>query len=288
MTDPISKEIELTLLLSLPDPGPGEVTSMLALLNTPLDWNQVLGMLTVHRTIGVGWHNIVRYAVEQRQTLRPSYFLRSLMVTADGQRVKAREQLELTARVQQILERAGARSAVLKGAAVAAMAYPDLGMRMFNDNDLLIDREQLASVVRVLEADGYVQGNWDYATASIRPAPRREVLHMAVNSHQTYPYMKATPDAVMLECHRLDVHLSIDLMTGNRTDDAVALLLDDRIEASGLTALSATDMLIMTAVHFAREAVHRDEVLMLKDLVLNKLVDVLALLRRPDLGDVPA
>ncbi|WP_405160856.1 nucleotidyltransferase family protein [Nocardia sp. NBC_01499] len=288
MTETVSQEIELVLLLSLPDPRPDEVDAMLELLNTSLDWNQVLGMLTVHRVIGVAWHNIVLYAIEQRQTLRSAYFLKSLKVTAGGQRVMAEEQTSRTAQVQRTLNRAGVRSAVLKGGAVAAMAFPDPGMRMFSDNDLLVDRERLPDATAALQDDGYAQGSWDYATDSVRPAPRRQVLHMAMHSHQTYSYMKPTPDALLLECHRLDVHFSIDLMTGNRSDSAVSALLDDRTELDGMTTISATDMLIFTCLHLAREAMHRNEVLALKDLVLYKLVDVLALITDRDFDDLPA
>ncbi|MFI6776097.1 nucleotidyltransferase family protein [Nocardia sp. NPDC050412] len=288
VTEAVSQEIELVLLLSLPQPRPDEVEAMLGLLNTPLDWNLVLGMLTVHRVIGVAWHNIVRYAIEQRQTLRPAYFFRSLQVTAGGQRVMGAEQMSRTAQVQRNLDQAGVRSAILKGGAVAAMAYPDPSMRMFYDNDLLVDRDRLPDATAALQGDGYVQGSWNYATGSVRTAPRRQVLHMAVHSHQTYTYMKPTPDASLLECHRLDVHFSIDLMTGNRSDSAVSALLDARTKLNGLSVISATDMLIFTCLHFAREASYRNEVLALKDLVLYKLVDVLVLIGNHDFDDLPA
>ncbi|MGW0521472.1 nucleotidyltransferase family protein [Crossiella sp. NPDC003009] len=278
MTEPVSQETELVLLLSLPDPRPDEADAMLKLLNTPLDWNQVLGMLTVHRVIGVAWHNILRFVIAHRQTLRSSYFIKSLKVTAAGQELMAEEQRSRTAEVQAALSAAGVRSAVLKGAAVAAMAYPSPGMRAFHDNDLLVDREQLPAATAALQEAGYVQGSWDYETNSVRPAARRQVMFMAMHSHQTYSYMKPTPEASVLECHRLDVHFSIDLMTGNRSDAAVSALLDNRIELNGLSVISPTDMLIFSCLHFAREAAHRNEVLALKDLVLYKLVDILALL----------
>ncbi|MFG3012226.1 nucleotidyltransferase family protein [Streptomyces cinerochromogenes] len=283
----MSQEIELVLLLSLPDPRPDEVGTMLELLNAQLDWNQVLGMLTVHRVIGVAWHNFVRYAIEHRQTLRSGYFMKSLKSTAVAQRLMAQEQMVLTAEVQRSLSRAGVRSAILKGGAVAAMAYSDLGMRAFHDNDLLVDRERLPDVAAVLQDAGYDQGSWDYATGSVRPAPRRQALHVAMHSHQTYPYMKPTPEASTLECHRLDVHFSIDLMTANRSDTAVASLLDGRIELGGLSVISPIDMLVFSCVHFAKEATHRSEVLVLKDLVLYKLVDILALMSDQNVDDLP-
>ncbi len=288
MVDAQSREIELVLLLSLPAPRPEEVDRMLELLNTALDWGQVLGTLTVHRLLGVAWHNIARYAMRHRQTLRSAYFVKSLKVNAAGQRITAQEQIAGTAAVQRALEGAGVRSAVLKGGAVAVMAYEDPGMRLFHDNDLLVDRERLPEAVAVLERLGYSQGSWDYETGAVKPAPRRQVMFMALHSHQTFPYMKATPEAAALECHRLDIHFSIDLMTGNRSDAAVAELLDGRTERGGLSVAAPLDMILFTCVHYAREAAHRNEVLMLKDLVLNKLVDIVALVAAGYSGDLPA
>ena len=287
MSESLSPEIRLVLLLSLPDPRPDEAAALLELLDMPLDWNQVLGMLTMHRVAGVAWHNILRHAIAHRQRLRSAYFLKSLGVTAGGQRLMAREQAARTAHVQEVLTRAGVRSAVLKGAAVAAMAYPDAGMRAFHDNDLLVDRDRLPDAVAALREDGYAQGSWDYETGSVRPAQRRQVLHMAAHSHQTYPYMKPTPEASLLEFHRLDVHFSVDLMTGRRSDKAVARLLAGRTELDGLSVLAPAGMLLFTCLHLAREAVHRDEVLALKDMVLYKLVDVLALLALGDSAGLP-
>ncbi|MFI9382473.1 nucleotidyltransferase family protein [Kutzneria sp. NPDC052558] len=288
MSEPVSPEVRLVLLLALPDPRPDEVDAMLTLLDAPLDWNQVLGMLTMHRVLGVAWQNVLRHAIQHRQTLRSAYFLKSLGVTAGGQRQMAQEQAIRTAHVQETLARAGVRSAVLKGAAVAAMAYPDAGMRAFHDNDILVDRDRLPDATAALREDGYTQGSWDYATGTVRPAARRQVLHMAAHSHQTYTYMKPTPEASLLECHRLDMHFSIDLMTGNRSDEAVSALLDARTDLGGLSVISPTDMLVFTCLHLAREARQRHEVLALKDLVLYKLVDILALLTLDDFAELTA
>jgi hypothetical protein len=286
MTEPLPQEFELVLLLSLPRPRPAEVDRMLALLNTTLDWNVVMGALAVHRTTGVAWHNILQHAIDQRRTLRPAYFLKTLMLAYRAQRVMAGEQNARSAGVLAALVNAGVRAAILKGGSVASVAYPDPGMRMFYDNDLLVDRAALPAAVEALKTAGYVQGSWDYTARRIVPAARRDVVFFAVHSHQTYPYIKATPEALMMDCHRLDVHFSVDLMTGNRSDGAVSAFLDRRIvvdawAGSGtirLSTLSAVDMLVFGCLHFYKEAIHRNEVLALKDLVLYKLVDILALL----------
>jgi hypothetical protein len=77
-------------------------------------------------------------------------------------------------------------------------------------------------------------------------------------------------------------------MTSNRSDAAVSALLDDRIEVGGLRVISATDMLVFTCVHLARDAMHRDAVLSLKDLVLYKLVDIVTLMKYREFDDLPS
>jgi hypothetical protein len=53
------------------------------------------------------------------------------------------------------LERAGIDVVVLKGSALAHLAYPDPALRIFGDNDLLIRSEQYDAAIRLLLAIGY-------------------------------------------------------------------------------------------------------------------------------------
>jgi hypothetical protein len=287
MAETPTQEVELVLLLAQPDLRSDEAARMLELLNSPVDWNLVLGMLTVHRVVGVAWHNYVLHAIANRHKLQCAYLMKSLGVTTAGQRVMAQEQISLTSDLQAKLTAAGIRSAVLKGGGVAAAAYPDLGMRAFHDNDILVDRSRLTEAQAVLREAGYVQGNWDYVTGTVRPAERRQLVQMAMSSHQTYSYMKPTPTASMLECHRVDLHFSVDLLTGNRSDAAVSALLDDCRDVAGMSVVSALDMLVFVCVHLARDAFHRNEVLSHKDLVLNKFTDVVCLMAKCDLDALP-
>jgi hypothetical protein len=96
--------------------------------------------------------------------------------------------------------------------------------------------------------------------------------------------MRPTPTALTLECHRVDLHFSIDLMTSNRTDAIVDDLLRHRVLLADpdMWVLRRADMVVFGSIHFYKEAIARGEVNRLKDLVLYKLVDVLALVSDPD------
>jgi Uncharacterised nucleotidyltransferase len=216
--------------------------------------------------------------------LQPRYLFKGLEVTYKGQLIMSREQNAFSLELLDALTAEGIPCAMLKGGAVARMAYPSLGMRVFNDNDILVDHAMLAPTGAVLQSLGYEQGSWNYGRGTVRPALRRDILRFPVGSHQTHPYMRPTPGAQTLECHRLDLHFSVDLMTTNRTDDLVRDLLDRRIQVGEPTmwTLHPVDMTVFCCIHFYKEAIAYDEVARLKDLVLYKLVDLLALLDNPD------
>jgi hypothetical protein len=275
----MSPETEAALLWSIPRLRPAELDRLRELLYTRLDWTRVLGILATHRTMGVAWHNVLRHLIGERGALVPTYLFKGLEVAYKGQAAIAREQIVSTLELLDALSAEGIPAVVLKGAGVARMAYPDLGMRVFNDNDVLVEHGRIADAGAVLHRLGYVQGSWDYDAGTVRPARRADILKYPVSSHQTHPYQRPV-DGPALECHRVDLHFSVDLTTSNRTDAVVGDLLRRRVTVGEppLWTVDPTDMFVFCCVHFAREATHYGEVARLKDLVLYKLVDLLALL----------
>ncbi|MGI5239074.1 nucleotidyltransferase family protein [Dactylosporangium sp. CA-139066] len=276
-------EIELSVLWSTPRLSEREVRRLGELLRADLDWARVFGILTTHRTLGIAWHNTLEHLIAERSALAISHFLLPMKVMYDGQQVLAEEQIEHTLELLAALDASSVPVATLKGGAVARMAYPSLGMRVFQDNDLLVPRARLAEAGDVLRRLGYVQGGWDYAAGVVRPARRSDVLLFPLNSHQTHPYKRATPGARVLECHRIDLHFSIDLLTSNHTDETVIDLLGRRVAVGEppMWALHPQDMFVFMCAHFAREARHYADVVKHKDLQLCKLVDLVALLDGP-------
>lgn len=59
--------------------------------------------------------------------------------------------------VAQLLESAGIPFVVLKGAAVAHLAYPEPSMRMYGDNDILLPADTFDDALSALAAAGYVR-----------------------------------------------------------------------------------------------------------------------------------
>ena len=276
----VDDESKLVLLLSNPYPTPEEVEQIETFCGAPLDWNRVLGMLLLHRTAGQAWVNL---ATAWQSKFRARSALLGLRTIFNGQRLYVREQIDRNVEIINHLESAGIRCALMKGAAIARMGYTELGVRTFSDNDFLFDSSDLARVGVILRDLGYIQGFWDQQARTVRAAPRSEVILHPLTSHETFPFVKHTPEASILECHCVDVHFSVDLMTSNRNDQAVRELLDRRLSVTGnadgnLWALSREDMFVFLCVHYQREASNQRDAGELRDLLLYKVMDLLALL----------
>lgn len=113
------------------------------------------------------WHVVLNTAINQRYPglLVAAIESERLAVTAH-QREQAEEchatsmmvALRLEQRLVQVsavLAGAGIDHRVLKGAAVAALVYPDPALRSFGDVDLLIPAGRFAEAVQLLDAQGY-------------------------------------------------------------------------------------------------------------------------------------
>jgi len=279
----LTAEVELVLLLSDPLPPEAGLARLEELVVGTHDWNRVLGLLHTHRTAGTAWCNLVRLGFEVMERIKPAYLLHGLELTHRAQRLYADDQLTRTVALMREFDAAGIDCVMLKGAAVARMAYPDTGMRFFGDNDLLFRRSDIGRVGEILRGAGYRQGRWNATTGEIVPASRREIMLHSVHAHETFPYLRTEPDARIATVHEVDVHFSVDLLSSNNTDESVARILDRRSEVDGVAGAPlwtphAEDMFVFVAVHFEREATHMSEVGSTRDLVLYKLLDLLAML----------
>jgi hypothetical protein len=81
-------------------------------------------------------------------------FLRSTYYQTLAQNTLMYQELE---RILKALDRAGIEVIVLKGAALAATVYADIGLRPMGDLDLLVKDEQLPRALEVILSMGYVE-----------------------------------------------------------------------------------------------------------------------------------
>ena len=101
-----------------------------------------------------------------------------------------------------LLDRQKTEYAVIKGEALSLYAYNMLGARKSNDIDILVRREDIDLVDKLLRAEGFIQINGRQQTAS-----RAEIVGSLINSHQTLPYVKSiSPYGLKVE---IDVNLEV-------------------------------------------------------------------------------
>lgn len=88
------------------------------------------------------------------------------------------------------LERSRVPVAVFKGAEFVAGYFRDQAIACANDVDLLVPRDDLARVKRILFALSYCQGDFDPSTMTVRDADIVEVAALEARHYELYPFKK--------------------------------------------------------------------------------------------------
>ncbi|MGN7471969.1 nucleotidyltransferase family protein [Brevibacillus sp. SAFN-007a] len=279
MQDILKKEVQLVLLLAKPILTEEEVDRLKQLLQSHQNWNLTLGMLQVHRVAGLAWKNIRNYIIQERAKYKAAYFFKALEIMYKGQRQLSHEQMTFNHMVFQKFDELGIKYALVKGAILADWIYEDLGLRLFSDNDVLIEPSQANKVAQILQEHGYVFGHYNFQLGTIDSVKRSEILYSQMTSHQLYSLVKPVKNSSFLEFHKIDIQFSIDFMTKNRTDKLVQQMLNRRTQrvVGGkwpISTLQVEDLLLFTCIHFYKDAIYRNGVERYKDLVLYKAIDI--------------
>jgi hypothetical protein len=115
------------------------------------DWSALIRWSQRHRV-----SPLVARWVEGTDTGAPAW-VASIFQQVRGQTIRRNLRLALQlVRVMETLERSGIPTLAFKGPVLAVVAYGDLGMRQFNDLDLLIDRRQVRDAAAVLAGMGFI------------------------------------------------------------------------------------------------------------------------------------
>ncbi|PKG89697.1 hypothetical protein CXF91_05800 (plasmid) [Planococcus sp. Urea-3u-39] len=272
-------ENKLILLLSKSSLNKSEINLLRELMNSHMDWSKVMGLISFHRISGVSWNNIKRYIlIEREQPFISGPLINYLEFVYTAQEIKSLEQLECIKTVCRKLENANIKYVIQKGIVLSSFAYKDLGSRVSNDTDIIVQTENVAMVQSILENLSYTQGDYDYVNKKVIPAQRKDLILSTLYSHEVYPFVKKTDNLKILKSHQVDIQFSIDLMTNNRTDSLVEEILARRkkVKVNGFELYTTDweDLLFFTSIHFYKEASLLSEVLKYKDLLLYKISDL--------------
>jgi Uncharacterised nucleotidyltransferase len=116
----------------------------------PSDWEVVLKRVRLHRIAGFLMRAVHdgSFAADQPQREQAAAMFREARCYTVGLQAQL---LHLAG----LLERGGVEYRVLKGAALAALAYPDQALRSYGDVDILVRPAQFEYAVGLLEREGY-------------------------------------------------------------------------------------------------------------------------------------
>ncbi|OHX39628.1 nucleotidyltransferase family protein, partial [Cytobacillus oceanisediminis] len=169
---------------------------------------------------------------------------------------------------------------IIKGISLGLDLYENIGMRWFNDVDILLKHDDIKKALSLLKSIGYVQGEYNFIKSSIELANRKDIISSPLLSHEVFPLVKHLPNS-NINFHEVDLQFSLDLLTNNRTDELVNDFLIRKItlkEHEEIKTLSPEDHLLFLCIHFYKEAIYLEEVMNHKDFVLYKILDIYRLL----------
>ncbi|MEH7051625.1 nucleotidyltransferase domain-containing protein [Bacillus pseudomycoides] len=282
----IGSEEKVVLLLSKKNLNENEIEDLRKLFASYMDWSKVIGYLQLHRVTGNAWLNICNFILKENFHITNFYIVRVIEMIYKAQTELANEHFKLTLEVLKELKKNNIRYALLKGIILSGYVYEDIGLRMFNDCDVLIHPSDIKQAELVLTNLGYIQGMYSYEQKKILPASRREIIERPILTHEVYPFVK-TGKEKFLNVHIIDLQFSIDLMSNVRTDDVVDKLLEKSIEVNimdnPISTLNWENHLLFLCIHLYKEAIYLSEVNRYKELLLYKINDIFNLCNSNDI-----
>src|SRR5690606_23514824 len=275
----LNKDEELVLLLSYPNLSEKQTKKLKFLLESYLNSDRVIGMIELHRIAGLAWKNIQRYFFNDTNNRWSCNRLYKYLYTSyKFHTLRGNEQLVYTYEVCNKLEQSNIEYVLLKGIINSHGLYNDFGLRDFNDNDILIHPKDIDAATRLILNLGYIQGESKHLT-KIKKLTRKEKIIRSLASHEVIPFIKtlSTENKVSSQ-HIVDLHFSVNLMSGKRTDEIIAKWLKSKIaikiNEKKLYTLNWEDMFLFLCEHFYKEAISVRDLKMYKDLLLYKICDI--------------
>jgi hypothetical protein len=205
--------------------------------------------------------------------------------------------LSCGAEILDALENNGGMAVLVKGPALEAYVYGELGRRVFKDIDFLTRRKDAGLVDTVLRDLGFSQGRLDEVAGTVIPASREEIVRQMLNTHEAFEYVKAGETlerALFVDVNFEALWKGVGTYASQHTIDT-EVFLDNSFKftspAGRITVLKPEFQAIQLAAHLFSEAVFfqfsgrwaRD----LNDVSLLRFTDIYTLIKRIGL-DWPA
>lgn len=239
------------------------------LLSLKLNWINIIGLTILHRLCGYFWFGLT----EQERKEIPSEFRHIIKIIVQAQESQNLSMLRELRDVFYDLNNSGIQYAGLQGIIFINDFYP-LGIRRFNDVDIIVRKSSLKHFDNVIRRYGFIQSllpNGEFIEASMD----EKKLHYE-KSKDVIPYIKKSKDKFL----KIDVDYAFD--TNNNIDD---LIFSQNIKLYSKNDFSCNGFsfyinLIQLCLHFFYEGTNANQVFLYRDILLFRVVDIVNLIYR--------
>lgn len=242
-----------------------------------INWEKMFGYILVNRLVGPVWRNIKRYTLK---TTNFTDFAKYLYLLYKAQLKKSEEQLDYLKNIVVFLNENYIKYTVLKGPLMSSYIYKDAGIRYSTDIDLLVNPSDLEKTINIFKDNGFIQGHYSFARKKVIPASRRDLIVSAMTTHEIVPLVIKTEEQSFFynDFIEIDVHFSLELLSGQRNDYKVLKFVDDSqtiiVNNRSFKIPSIEDAFLFLCTHFFREANNSFKIAKKKSMQLYKLVDI--------------
>lgn len=241
------------------------------------DWGFFIDQASRHRVLPLIGRNISRNRLHYNPEGVPLIPYRWLFESVHYANTKRNEALSVEfGEFFSELNGTGIPYAVRKGPVLAETLYGDPGLRRMYDLDVLVSKEHLADIARILEQRGYARGRVSADGTTVEPFTRGTRVFWRMHVSNELPYVRISEDPA---ADVFVVDVCLDLFQKNADGRlTVADVLDRRtpVRLCGEQsfALDLPDRFIDLCLHFRKEATARYYIESGVDLQILKFLDV--------------
>lgn len=191
------------------------------------------------------------------------------------------EYIEILEKITQNFETNNVKYCVLKGFSIIESLYRINGCvyRKFSDIDILVDKNDVGKVNRILELQGFVQGKIN-PSGEIVKSERKDILYWRLNSHQEHEYIKFSKYAIT-PFMRINIDINTTIFDGGKHISPISTveLLNHRQKKylrkdKPFYTLDHTYELLQLCYHFYKDTTYEIKKMEYNDYSLTKFCDI--------------
>lgn len=204
----------------------------------------------------------------------PVFF--SIYMIHQAQTLRTDAQKEYIKSISSMLCKSNIKHAFLKGSVLSNTIYP-AGARASNDIDILVSKNSIDAVKKVLYELGFIQGEYNYKNDCVEEFSEYTIAKCLNDRGETAPFIKVI-DKIAIKTMDVDVNFSLD-WNPNSNKEVVDFFLEERVlipidSNFSIYSLSKEHLFIQLCIHLYKDSALLNIVKKRKVLDLYKFVDL--------------